>query len=164
MPSLDVSLESVVHDLEDALYLAKLISYSQGFELLMSSSVQFEWDLDLGAIARIWRAGCIIRSQFLDQISEAYGEDKDLNLLLLAPYFLRQVQEREPALRRTVLLATQAKLSVPGFSAALSYLDGLASGRLPANLIQAQRDYFGAHGYQRTDEDADLSFHTNWLD
>jgi 6-phosphogluconate dehydrogenase len=156
------SNDLIVADLEDALYLAKILSYSQGFELLKSASITNNWNLDLGSIASIWRAGCIIRSQFLDEINSAYKQNSDLELLFLAPYFLEEIKNKEPALRRVVLLATEAKLSVPGFMAALSYLDGISSEKLPANLIQAQRDYFGAHGYQRVDHDETMSFHTKW--
>ena len=147
---------------KNALYLSKICAYAQGFELLAAASKEYGWDLDLGKIALIWRGGCIIRAQFLNRISEAYERNKELVNIIADEYFLTSINEHMDDLRYIVTLCAQLGVAVPCFSSALSYLDSLRSGRLPANLLQAQRDYFGAHTYRRTDMDG--VFHTEWID
>ncbi|NIF24614.1 NADP-dependent phosphogluconate dehydrogenase [Candidatus Pantoea multigeneris] len=145
-----------------ALYLGKLVSYAQGFSQLRAASEENNWDLNYGEIAKIFRAGCIIRAQFLQKITDAYAENADIANLLLAPYFKNIADEYQQALRDVVAYAVQNGIPTPTFSAAIAYYDSYRSEVLPANLIQAQRDYFGAHTYKRTDKDG--VFHTEWLD
>jgi len=154
--------DQIITDLHDALYAAKIISYAQGFMLLRSASEEFGWDLDFGTIAGLWRAGAIIRSRFLNDITAAYGRDPDLTNLLLDGFFGSEVASAVGGLRRTVARATTAGIPVPSYSAALSFFDAYRSERLPANLTQAQRDYFGAHTYERTDRPRGEWFHTEW--
>jgi 6-phosphogluconate dehydrogenase len=149
-------------DLGRALYAAKIISYTQGFGLLQAASEEFDWNLDYAEIARIWRGGCIIRSVFLDRISEAYRAQPGLPNMLLAPYFKEKVTEAQAGLRRVLATGIGAGIPLPCHAAALNYYDGLRAARLPANLLQAQRDYFGAHMYERTDKPRGEWFHTNW--
>ncbi|MBW7984704.1 NADP-dependent phosphogluconate dehydrogenase [Enterobacillus tribolii] len=145
-----------------ALYLGKIVSYAQGFQQLKSASDEYNWDLQYGEIARIFRAGCIIRAQFLQKITDAYAENANIANLLLAPYFKKIADDYQQALRDVVSYAVQNGIPTPTFSAAISYYDSYRSAVLPANLIQAQRDYFGAHTYKRTDKDG--VFHTEWLE
>lgn len=145
-----------------ALYLGKIVSYAQGFSQLKAASDQYSWDLHYGDIAKIFRAGCIIRAQFLQKITDAYADDANIANLLLAPYFKNIADEYQQALRDVVAYAVQNGIPTPTFSAAIAYYDSYRSAVLPANLIQAQRDYFGAHTYKRTDKDG--VFHTEWLD
>ena len=145
-----------------ALYLGKLVSYAQGFSQLRAASEENNWDLNYGEIAKIFRAGCIIRAQFLQKITDAYAENADIANLLLAPYFKNIADEYQQALRDVVAYAVQNGIPTPTFSAAIAYYDSYRSEVLPANLIQAQRDYFGAHTYKRIDKDG--VFHTEWLD
>jgi 6-phosphogluconate dehydrogenase len=152
----------LIGSLERALYCAKIISYTQGFSLLAEVSDEQDWDLDYGSIARIWRGGCIIRSVFLDKIAQAYQRDPGLENMLFDPYFKKQVNGAQADLRTIVATAAQHGIPVPCFSAALAYFDGLRSERLPANLLQAQRDYFGAHTYERVDKPRGEFFHTDW--
>ena len=154
--------QPVIDALERALYAAKIISYTQGFVLLSESSNHFGWKLDLSLIARIWRGGCIIRSVFLDKIAAAYDRTPDLENLLFDDYFSRTITDAQADLRALVGQAISAGISVPCLSSALAYYDGLRSGRLPANLLQAQRDYFGAHTYERIDRPRGEFFHTDW--
>lgn len=154
--------QQLIADLENALYLAKVISYTQGFNLMKQASAEYGWDLDFGEIARIWRGGCIIRSVFLDRISEAYQADPELENLLLAPYFKDHVAHYQQSLRSVITAAIAHGIPVPCHSSALNYYDGYRSQRLPANLLQAQRDYFGAHTYERVDRSRGEFFHTNW--
>lgn len=154
--------EGIIKSLEHALYGAKIISYTQGFSLMSEVSKDFGWNLDLGLIARIWRGGCIIRSVFLDKIGAAYDQNSDLENLLFDDYFTRTINEAQADLRSLVTTATAAGISSPCLSSALAYYDGLRSGRLPANLLQAQRDYFGAHTYERVDRPRGEFFHTDW--
>ncbi|MEE8600614.1 decarboxylating NADP(+)-dependent phosphogluconate dehydrogenase [Euzebya tangerina] len=149
-------------DLRDALYASKITSYAQGFMLLASASQEHEWDLDLGRIASLWREGCIIRAAFLDDITAAFKEDPDLDNLLTAPFFTHAVNGAEPAWRRVVTAAISAGIPTPAYSSALAFYDGIRSARTPANMIQALRDYFGAHTYERVDELRGEFFHTNW--
>ena len=151
-----------VEKVRRALYLGKIVSYAQGFSQLRAASEQYEWDLHYGEIAKIFRAGCIIRAQFLQKITDAYAENADIANLLLAPYFKNIADEYQQALRDVVAYAVQNGIPTPTFSAAIAYYDSYRSAVLPANLIQAQRDYFGAHTYKRIDKDG--VFHTEWLD
>ncbi len=152
----------VLADLHDALYASKIVSYAQGFMLFEAASAEHEWGLDLGEIAAMWRAGCIIRSAFLGEITRAFRLDPDLDNLLLSPYFRDEITAAAPGWRRTVQRAVGAGIPVPAYSAALGFYDAYRSARLPANLIQAQRDYFGAHTYERVDEPRGEFFHTDW--
>ncbi|KGD72193.1 6-phosphogluconate dehydrogenase [Tatumella morbirosei] len=151
-----------VEKVRRALYLGKIVSYAQGFSQLRAASEQYEWDLHYGEIAKIFRAGCIIRAQFLQKITDAYAENADIANLLLAPYFKNIADDYQQALRDVVAYAVQNGIPTPTFSAAIAYYDSYRSAVLPANLIQAQRDYFGAHTYKRIDKDG--VFHTEWLD
>ncbi len=130
--------------------------------LLADASSEFEWDLDLATIASIWRAGCIIRARFLDDITTAYRAQPGLANLLLADFFRDAMGETNAAMRRVVAAATAGGITVPAYSSALAFYDGIRSGRLPANMIQAQRDYFGAHTYERVDRPRGEFFHTDW--
>lgn len=154
--------EALLADLEKALYLAKIVSYTQGFNLLREASEEYGWDLNYGEIARIWRGGCIIRSVFLNNITEAYQENPNLSNLLLAPYFKAKVLQAQQSLRNILAAAVRHGIPAPCHSSALSYYDGFRTARLPANLLQAQRDYFGAHTYERIDKPRGEFFHTNW--
>lgn len=154
--------QELLDDLEKALYLAKIVSYTQGFTLMREASVEYGWGLNFGEIARIWRGGCIIRSSFLDKITAAYQENKELSNLLLAPYFTEQVELAQESLRHVLATAITNGIPVPCHSSALNYYDGYRTERLPANLLQAQRDYFGAHTYERNDKPRGEFFHTNW--
>ncbi|AYA40754.1 NADP-dependent phosphogluconate dehydrogenase [Xenorhabdus nematophila] len=145
-----------------ALYLGKIVSYAQGFQQLKAASDEYNWDLNYGEIAKIFRAGCIIRAQFLQKITDAYNETPAIANLLLAPYFKQIADEYQQALRDVISYGVQNGIPTPTFSAAISYYDSYRSAVLPANLIQAQRDYFGAHTYKRTDKEG--VFHTEWLD
>lgn len=148
--------------LEDALFLSKVVSYAQGFDLIRRASDEYDWRIDLSSVAKIWRAGCIIRSSFLNDIMSSFTEEKDIPNLLLASRFREHVEEAQQNLRKTVSYAVLSGIPVPGMSSALAYLDSYMSRRLPANLIQAQRDFFGAHTYERIDKKRGEKFHTNW--
>jgi len=152
----------VISDIRDALYGSKIVSYAQGFMLLKAASEEYGWGLDLGIIAGLWRAGCIIRSRFLDDITAAYRENPDLTNLLVADYFTQEIAGAVDGWRRTVVRATNAGIPIPAYASALSFYDGYRSERGPANLIQAQRDYFGAHTYERVDQPRGEWFHTDW--
>ncbi|NOX22595.1 MAG: decarboxylating NADP(+)-dependent phosphogluconate dehydrogenase [Actinobacteria bacterium] len=149
-------------DLHSAAYAAKIVSYAQGFMLLSAASREHMWDLDMGLVASLWRDGCIIRSQFLNDITSAYRSRPDLPNLLVAPYFVDALTNTQDGLRRTVARAALAGLPTPAYSSALAFLDAFRTRRLPANLLQAQRDYFGAHTYERVDRPRGEFFHTNW--
>jgi len=155
-------VEEVLGNLQRALYCAKIISYAQGFALMAEASKENGWNLDFAAIARIWRGGCIIRSAFLDRIALAYTKDQGLSHLLLAPDFTAEVSKAQTDLRAIVGLTASHGIAAPCLSAALSYYDGLRTAMLPANLLQAQRDYFGAHTYERIDRPRGEFFHTDW--
>jgi 6-phosphogluconate dehydrogenase len=146
----------------DALYASKMVSYAQGFMLFREAAAEYGWELDYGAIALMWRGGCIIRSAFLGKIGEAFERDSELRNLLLDPYFRAEVGAAEQGWRRAVSAAVELGIPVPAYSTALAFYDGYRSARLPANLIQAQRDYFGAHTYERVDRPRGEYFHTNW--
>ena len=156
------SKAALVAAIHDALYCSKICSYAQGFQLMREAQKAYGWKLDFGEIARIWRGGCIIRAAFLQKITEAYARKPDLANLLLDPYFNRTVKKAQANWRRAVALAAECGVPVPTFSSALSYYDGYRSARLPANLLQAQRDYFGAHTYERTDQPRGKFFHMDW--
>ncbi|MCE7001255.1 NADP-dependent phosphogluconate dehydrogenase [Kibdelosporangium philippinense] len=152
--------DTLVDDVRSALYASKVVAYAQGFDQMRAASEQYDWDIDLGAMATIWRGGCIIRAVFLNRIREAYEKAPDLPSLLVDDYFRSAVENAVDAWRRVVTTAVQAGVPVPGFSSALAYYDALRSERLPAALIQGLRDFFGAHTYRRVDKDG--SFHTLW--
>ncbi|MEQ4923830.1 NADP-dependent phosphogluconate dehydrogenase [Proteus hauseri] len=154
--------KAFIENVRRALYLGKIVSYAQGFQQLKAASDEYNWDLNYGEIAKIFRAGCIIRAQFLQKITDAYNEDANIANLLLAPYFKNIADEYQQALRDVVCYGVQAGIPTPTFSAAISYYDSYRAEVLPANLIQAQRDYFGAHTYKRTDKDG--VFHTEWME
>ena len=154
--------EAFVEDIRQALYAAKICSYAQGYQLLRLAAIEYGWDLNYGSIALMWRGGCIIRAQFLGRIKKAFDADPTLANLLLAPYFSEQIENAQTAWRRVVATAVSLGIPVPTFSSALAYYDGYRSERLPANLLQAQRDYFGAHTYERVDKPKGEFFHTNW--
>jgi 6-phosphogluconate dehydrogenase len=149
-------------DLEDAVYASKIASYAQGYMLMRSAAAEYKWNLNYGGIALMWRGGCIIRSVFLGKIKEAFDADPQLNSLLLAPYFREAMTGAQGAWRRAVATAAQLGIPVPAMSSALAFYDGYRRGWLPANLTQAQRDYFGAHTYERVDRPRGQFFHTNW--
>ncbi|XP_022845478.1 6-phosphogluconate dehydrogenase, decarboxylating 2, chloroplastic-like [Olea europaea var. sylvestris] len=155
-----VDKKRLIDDVRQALYASKICSYAQGMNLLRAKSVEKGWNLNLGELARIWKGGCIIRAVFLDRIKQAYQRNPGLANLLVDPEFAREMVQRQAAWRRVVGLAIQKGISVPGMSASLQYFDTYRRGRLPANLVQAQRDYFGAHTYERID--CPGSFHTEW--
>jgi 6-phosphogluconate dehydrogenase len=152
----------IVRDLEQALYASKIISYAQGYQLMRAAAAHYQWNLNYGGVALMWRGGCIIRSVFLGKIKEAFDRDPALTNLLLDPFFREAVREALPAWRRVVRLAVELGVPIPAISSALSYYDGYRCERLPANLLQAQRDYFGAHTYERIDRPRGEFFHTNW--
>ncbi|MBA7643326.1 6-phosphogluconate dehydrogenase, NADP(+)-dependent, decarboxylating [subsurface metagenome] len=152
--------EEFVESIRQALYASKICSYAQGFALLRAAAKEYQWELDLGEIALIWRGGCIIRAKFLDKIREAFERDSELKNLLLDPYFMEIVAQGQARWRQVVSTAVQMGAPVPGLSSALNYFDSYRTENLPANMIQAQRDYFGAHTYQRVDKEG--IFHTEW--
>ncbi|AYJ32289.1 NADP-dependent phosphogluconate dehydrogenase [Corynebacterium xerosis] len=152
--------DEFIEKVRRALYASKIVAYSQGFDEINAGAAEYGWDIDRGALATIWRGGCIIRARFLNRIKEAYDRNPELPALLLDPYFRDQVSECLDAWRDVVVTATRMGLPAPVFSSSLAYYDALRSERLPAALIQGQRDFFGAHTYRRTDKDG--SFHTLW--
>jgi len=154
--------KAFVDDLQEAVYASKIMSYTQGYMLMRAAANEYKWNLNYGGIALMWRGGCIIRSVFLGKIKEAYDANPALSNLLLDPYFTKQVGTAHPAWRRVVAKAVQRGIPVPAMSSALAFYDGYRRDRLPANLLQAQRDYFGAHTYQRVDKPRGEYFHTNW--
>jgi len=154
--------DAFAEDVRQALYASKICSYAQGFQLLAMAAKEYGWRLDLGAIALMWRGGCIIRAAFLDHIKAAYAADPAPANLLLAPYFRDAVASAQASWRRVVATAVTCGVPVPAFASALAWYDGYRSARLPANLLQAQRDYFGAHTYERVDRPRGEFFHTNW--
>jgi len=153
--------QKLIDAVKDALYASKIISYAQGFTLFRAASQQFDWNLNYGDIATIWRGGCIIRAKFLNRIKEAFDRDPQLENLMLDPFFRDILDKSQTGWRSAVSLAIQAGVAVPAFSASLAYFDSYRQERLPANLLQAQRDYFGAHTYERVDKPG--TFHTEWL-
>jgi 6-phosphogluconate dehydrogenase len=154
--------KAFVEDLKQALYASKIASYAQGYQLMRAAAKEYNWNLNNGGIALMWRGGCIIRSVFLGRIKEAFDKNPGLVNLLLDPFFKDAVEKAQAAWRRVVTEAVRMGVPIPAMSAALAYYDGYRSGRLPANLLQAQRDYFGAHTYERIDKPRGEFFHTNW--
>ena len=151
-----------IADLEQALYASKIISYAQGYDLMKEAAKEYRWNLNYGAIALMWRGGCIIRSIFLNDIKKAYDKNPGLPHLLLDPFFKEQVESAQAGWRRVCATALENGIPVPALASALSYFDGFRTERLPANLLQAQRDYFGAHMYERINKPRGEFFHTNW--
>lgn len=152
----------MIEDLKQALYASKIVSYAQGYQLMRAAAEEYGWSLNYGGIAMMWRGGCIIRSAFLGDIKKAFEKDSELSNLLLDDFFKSAVQDAQGAWRRVVSSAVAMGIPMPAIGAALAYFDGYRSERLPANLLQAQRDYFGAHTYERVDKPRGEFFHTNW--
>ncbi len=158
----DGNKEEFIEMIRKALYASKICSYAQGYQLIRAAAAEYNWDLKYGEIALMWREGCIIRAQFLGKIKEAFDNNPELANLLLDPYFKGIIEDNQKAWRAVISKAVEMGIPVPAFSSALSYFDGYRSDRLPANLLQAQRDYFGAHTYERVDKPRGEYFHTNW--
>jgi len=154
--------KALIDDLRQALYAAKIVSYAQGYQLMRAAAQEHKWNLNYGGIALMWRGGCIIRSVFLGKIKEAFDNNPQLTNLLLDPFFKKAVEDAQASWRRVVSTATELGIPMPAIGSALSYYDGYRHERLPANLLQAQRDYFGAHTYERVDKPRGEFFHTNW--
>lgn len=154
--------QAFINDLRHALYAAKIVSYAQGYQLMRAAATEYKWNLNYGGIALMWRGGCIIRSAFLEKIKEAFDQEPNLTNLLLTPFFKDAVEKAQASWRRVVTTAVEMGIPVPAISTALAYYDGYRHERLPANLLQAQRDYFGAHTYERVDKPRGEFFHTNW--
>ncbi len=159
----DGDRKAFVEQVRQALYASKICSYAQGYVQLQAAAKEHDWPLDYGNIAMLWRGGCIIRAAFLDRIKKAFDADKNLENLLLAPYFREAVDKAQAAWRHVVSTAVMLGIPTPAFTSALAYYDGYRRERLPANLLQAQRDYFGAHTYERVDKSRGEFFHTDWL-
>jgi 6-phosphogluconate dehydrogenase len=162
VPSYEGDRQQFIEDIKSALYASKIVSYAQGYTLLREAAKEYGWDLNYGGIALLWRGGCIIRSVFLGKIKEAFDHNPELTNLLLDPFFKEKVEAAQGGWRKVVSTALLNGVPVPAFTTALNYFDGYRSARLPANMLQAQRDYFGAHTYERTDRPRGLFFHTNW--
>ncbi len=154
--------EKFLNDLRQALYASKIVSYAQGYQLMRAAAIEHNWNLNYGGIALMWRGGCIIRSVFLGKIKEAYTKKPKLENLLLDPFFKKAVRQAQRSWRRVVITAAKLGIPIPAISSALAFYDGYRNERLPANLLQAQRDYFGAHTYERVDKPRGEFFHTNW--
>ncbi|MFO7668989.1 MAG: NADP-dependent phosphogluconate dehydrogenase, partial [Bacteroidales bacterium] len=162
VPSFQGERKQFLDDIQSALYASKIVSYAQGYTLLKEAGKEYNWELNYGNIALLWRGGCIIRSAFLAKIKEAFDSNPTLANLLLDPFFKEKVEAAQSGWRRVVTTALLNGIPVPAFTTALNYFDGYRSERLPANMIQAQRDYFGAHTYERIDKPRGKFFHTNW--
>ena len=161
-PKFEGDKKAFIEDIRQALFASKIISYAQGYVLLKYAAKDYGWDLNYGGIALMWRGGCIIRSVFLGKIKDAFDKNPELSNLLLDPFFKEKIEEAQSAWRRVIATAVTNGIWVPAMSTALNYFDGFRNSRLPANLLQAQRDYFGAHTYERTDKPRGEFFHTNW--
>jgi 6-phosphogluconate dehydrogenase len=161
-PVIPVDREEFLADLEKAVYAAKILSYAQGYMLMRAAAQEYKWQLNYGGIALLWRGGCIIRSAFLGKIKEAYDLQPDLANLVLAPYFTGELEIGQAAWRRVAARAMVAGIPIPAIGSTLTFYDGYRSEWLPANLLQAQRDYFGAHTYERVDAPRGQFYHTNW--
>ena len=159
--ALGIEKAELIEAVRQALYMSKICSYAQGFTQLKAASEEYDWNLDFGSISMLWRGGCIIRAAFLQNIKEAYETNTDLPNLLLDPYFKEIVESYQGGLRQIISMAVQQGIPIPAFSAAISYYDSYRTATLPANLLQAQRDYFGAHTYKRVDKEG--TFHTKWI-
>jgi 6-phosphogluconate dehydrogenase len=158
----DGDKNEMIDALRSALYASKIISYAQGYQLMRAAAAEYGWNLNYGGIALMWRGGCIIRSVFLGKIKEAFDNDPQLNNLLLDPFFAAAVEKAQDSWRSVVVAAVNMGVPMPAIGSALAYYDGYRAERLPANLLQAQRDYFGAHTYERLDKPRGEFFHTNW--
>ncbi len=161
-PDLPSDKTKFINDLKDSLYASKIVSYAQGYSLMRAAAAEYKWDLNYGGIALIWRGGCIIRSVFLGKIKEAFNNNSSLTNLLLDPFFKDKVEKAQKGWRNLVSTAAINGIPVPAMSSALGYFDGYRCEKLPANLLQAQRDYFGAHTFERLDKPKGEFFHTNW--
>jgi 6-phosphogluconate dehydrogenase len=161
-PKFEGNKKQFIEDLSKALYASKIVSYAQGYVLMRYAAKEFGWHLNYGGIALMWRGGCIIRSIFLGKIKEAYDKNPDLSNLLLDPFFKDKIESSQEAWRRVIAASVTNGIWIPALSTALNYFDGFRNSRLPANLLQAQRDYFGAHTYERVDKPRGEFFHTNW--
>ena len=154
--------KAFIEDIKSALYASKIVSYAQGYMLMRAAAKEYKWSLNYGGIALMWRGGCIIRSRFLGKIKEAYDNNPKLANLLLDDYFRGEIKKAQKGWRNIVATAAKKGIPVPAFSTALAFYDQYRSAVLPANLLQAQRDYFGAHTYERVDKPRGEFFHTNW--
>lgn len=161
-PAFSGDRKQLIADVRDALYASKIVSYAQGLDLLATASRFYDWNLNFGDIATIWRGGCIIRAVFLNRIKEAYETNPNLENLMLAPFFTDVFAKAQAGWRRAIVAAVEGGVAAPAFTASLGYYDSYRSERLPANLLQAQRDFFGAHTYERVDKPEGEFFHTNW--
>ncbi len=161
-PVIKTDQKKFIEDIRHALYASKIVSYAQGYMLMRAAAQDQKWNLNYGGIALMWRGGCIIRSAFLGKIKEAYDKNPKLTNLLLDPFFKKAIKESQRGWRNVVAMAAKKGVPVPAFSTALAFYDSYRSERLPANLLQAQRDYFGAHTYERLDKPRGEFFHTNW--
>jgi 6-phosphogluconate dehydrogenase len=161
-PKFEGDKKQFIDDLKNALYASKLVSYTQGYVLMKYAAKEYNWNLNNGGIALMWRGGCIIRSAFLGKIKEAFDKNPNLSNLLLDPFFKDKIESSQEAWRRVVAASVTNGIWIPAHSTALNYFDGFRNSRLPANLLQAQRDYFGAHTYERVDKPRGEFFHTNW--
>ncbi len=161
-PKFEGDKQGFIDDIREALYASKIVSYAQGYMLMRAAAAEYDWNLNYGGIALMWRGGCIIRSVFLGDIKKAFDNEPDLTNLLLDSYFKQEVDQAQESWRRVVAKAVQMGIPVPAMSSALAFYDGYRHDRLPANLLQAQRDYFGAHTYERIDKPRGEFFHTNW--
>ena len=161
-PAIKGDQKQLIEQIRQALYASKIVSYAQGYLLMRAATKEYAWNLNYGGIALMWRGGCIIRSAFLGKIKEAFDKDTQLSNLLLAPFFRKAIKDSQRSWRKVVSLAARKGIPVPAFSTALAFYDSYRSERLPANLLQAQRDYFGAHTYERLDQPRGQFFHTNW--
>ncbi|MGY3053766.1 6-phosphogluconate dehydrogenase [Pedobacter sp. UYEF25] len=161
-PVFEGDKKEFINQLRDALYAAKVISYAQGYQMMRAAAEEYGWDLNFGSIAVMWRGGCIIRSRFLGNIKEAFDKNPELTNLLLDPFFAKKMADTQNGWRKVISAAVLNGIPVPCLSAGLTYFDGYRTERLPANLLQAQRDYFGAHTYERIDKPRGEFFHTNW--
>jgi 6-phosphogluconate dehydrogenase len=161
-PKFEGDKKAFINDIKLALYASKIVSYAQGYTLMRAAAKTYNWNLNYGGIALMWRGGCIIRSVFLGKIKEAFDKNKELSNLLLDPFFKEKVETAQAGWRRVCAAAMTNGIPVPAFTTALCYFDGFRTEKLPANLLQAQRDYFGAHTYERTDKPRGEYFHTNW--
>jgi 6-phosphogluconate dehydrogenase len=161
-PSFDGDRAAFVEDIRQAMYASKIVSYAQGYMLMREAAQEHGWNLNYGGIALMWRGGCIIRSRFLGKIRDAYAKDERLSNLLVDDFFKQVIDRCQPSWRRVVARAAEMGIPLPAMSSALAFYDGYRHGRLPANMLQAQRDYFGAHTYERVDKPRGEFFHTNW--
>jgi len=161
-PKFDGDKKQFIEDLRKALYASKIVSYAQGYVLMKNAAEEFGWKLNYGGIALMWRGGCIIRSMFLGEIKKAFDKNPNLSNLLLDPFFKEKIESSQEAWRRVIAASVTNGIWIPALSTALNYFDGFRNSRLPANLLQAQRDYFGAHTYERVDKPRGEFFHTNW--